>query len=80
MSETRMTIPARFYYTRLDQESVEVVRASDYDALRAQLATVTDALEVLCHAIECGEPDEDYMLHRAEEGRKALAKAKEAQP
>ena len=33
----RFWIPANFYYTRLSQESVELVFASDYDAMAQEL-------------------------------------------
>jgi maltodextrin utilization protein YvdJ len=44
MSARRFSIPSCFHYTRLDRESVEVVLASEYDALTAQFAEVTQEL------------------------------------
>ena len=46
------------------------------NTVKRKLATVTSALEVLCEAIERGEPDEDYLRRRAAECRTALAKVR----
>lgn len=40
----------------------------------ARIVALTEVMESLCHAIERGETDEDYMRNLADEGRKALAK------
>ena len=51
--------------------------------LMAQLATaqarmtpIVEALESLCHAVERGETDDDYLRGLAEDGRRAIATPK----
>ena len=48
------------------------------NTVKRKLATVTSALDVLCEAIERGEPDEDYLRRRAAECRTALAQGRGA--
>ena len=40
----RYWIPESFHFTRLSQESVEMVRAVDYDSVQAELAKMTEAV------------------------------------
>jgi hypothetical protein len=40
-------IPKNFHYTRLDNESVEIVLACDYDALHRELERLTMALDAM---------------------------------
>ena len=46
-SPTRFMIPRHFSFTRIDNENVEVVLATDYDALRAKLAESEQAHDVI---------------------------------
>lgn len=65
----RFWLPMDFYYTRLSQESMEVVLASKYDAvaqeleaLKAQLAEMTaerDALQVKAEEVPLNRADDD---------------------
>ena len=44
---TRFMIPRHFSYTRFDNENVEVVLATDYDALQAKLAACERSLQTM---------------------------------
>lgn len=53
-----------------------------FDALQAKMAPIIEALESLCHAVERGETDDDYLRTLAEDGRWAITPppATKAQP
>lgn len=42
------------------------------DALQAKMTPIIEALESLCHAVERGETDDDYLRTLAEDGRWAI--------
>ena len=53
----------------------------DHDAAqRATMTPIIEALESLCHAVERGETDDDYLRQLAQDGRWAITPPKAVKP